>query len=106
MKSDIDGRRKWCSHELMETVIPFMRPPESGGPPRFMPTLATCRVGDWQRPELVLEWWGRGGVQRFQPPDRFECFRPGEPVWLFEREAHPAGRLVRGQPCSIWRRIT
>ena len=56
-------------------------------------------------PELVLEWWGRGGIQRFQPPDRFECSEPQRPVWRFERCPHPAARAVRGQPCAIWKRI-
>jgi hypothetical protein len=88
-------------------LVPFIsRAPEAGEPPRFVSTLAKCRVGDWQRPEFILEWWGRGGVQRFQPPDRFECFRAGERVWLFQREADPSGKVIRGQPCSIWRRIS
>jgi hypothetical protein len=75
------------------------------GPPRFVSSLASCRLGDWQRPELVLEWWGRGGVQRFQPPDRFECFDNEKPMWLFERCPHPAQRAIRGIPCAIWKRI-
>jgi hypothetical protein len=88
------------------SLVPFIpRAPEPGELPRFVSKLAQCRVGDWQRPEFVLEWWGRGGVQRFQPPDRFERFAEDQPVWLFQREPHPAGKVVRGQPCSIWRRI-
>ena len=83
------------------SLVPFIpSAPEPGELPRFVSSLAKCRIGDWQRPEFVLEWWGRGGVQRFQPPDRFECFNDEEPVWLFQREAHPAERDV-----SIWRRI-
>jgi hypothetical protein len=106
MLKGIDGRGNKCSFELMPLVPLIRRAPEPGEPPRFVSTLSKCRVGDWQRPEFILEWWGRGGVQRFQPPDRFECFRAGERVWLFQREVDPSGKVIRGQTCSIWRRIS
>lgn len=52
-----------------------------------------------------MEWWGLKGVQRFQPPGRFEDFDWDEPVWSFKREPDPTGRRVMGVACAVWRRI-
>ncbi|MCW1926223.1 hypothetical protein OKA05_26940 [Luteolibacter arcticus] len=90
----------------MPAILSLPQAVESGDPPRFVSSsLADCRIGDWHRPEQVVEWWGLKGVQRFQPPGRFEDFDWDEPVWSFKREPDPTGRKVMGVACAVWRRI-
>lgn len=78
-------------------------------PPHCPGDLAKCRVGDWEEPAFVIEWFGQSGVQRYQPgqPDPFavESFDPTRPVWLFERAPHPSSVQIRGLPCEVWKRI-
>ena len=83
--------------------------PDSEHPPHCTGDLAKCRIGDWEQPAFVIEWFGQSGVQRYQPGQRdpfdVEHFDPGHPVWLFERAPHPTCAQVRGLPCEVWRRI-
>lgn len=78
-------------------------------PPRFMPRLCDCRIGDWQQAGLVFEWWGRGERQEYQPeaPEPFDpaTFSAMHPVRVFERCPHPFEKFPMGQPCHIWKRV-
>ncbi|WP_367873114.1 hypothetical protein [Luteolibacter sp. Populi] len=78
-------------------------------PPRCAGSPAKCRIGDWEYPAFIFEWWGLGGVQRYQPgrddPFDTESFDPAQPVWLFERSPHPAAKFRHGHPCDVWKRI-
>ena len=82
---------------------------EASAPPRCAASPARCRVGDWEYPAFIFEWWGIRGVQRYQPgcatPFEPASFDPGQPVWLFERCPHPAVCFNNRQPCDVWKRI-
>jgi hypothetical protein len=78
-------------------------------PPHCAGSLARCRVGDWVYPADTFEWWGRRGIQCFQPQARnaFDptAFDPSGSVWRFERCEHPSFKFSRGQSCQVWKRI-
>ena len=86
-------------------------PPAHDGPPVCAPSLAECRVGDWEYAMNVLAWRGREGRQRFQPGlpnkklDGFDpaTFDPSLEVFVFEPGPCPL------EDCpydwSIWVRV-
>ena len=85
-------------------------------PPSLTALLEHCEVGDWEPTGMVFEWWGRRGIQWYQPlregdgrSDPFDesAFDMARPIWRFERCPHPdrmASQL--GRPLSVWKRIS
>lgn len=85
-------------------------------PPGFVAVLENCRIGDWELTGMVFEWWGRRGIQWFQPlregdgrsdPFNEADFDMSRPVWRFERCPHPDRMSSQlGKPLSVWKRIS
>jgi hypothetical protein len=82
--------------------------PRTFPPARYAGSVGKCRVGDWEYPAFVEEWWGRTALQRYQATasDPFDpaTFDGACPVWLFERTQHPAVPFTKGE-CQVWKRI-
>ncbi len=83
-------------------------------PPGIEASLEKCRVGDRIPAGMVFAWWGKRGIQWYQPlqegdgrNDPFDesAFELPRPVWRFERCPDP-GRTVLGRPLPVWRRIS
>lgn len=92
----------------MISTVSLLPSPRTFPHPRCSGAISKCRVGDWEYPHFVEDWWGRIGVQRFQPsaPDPFDpdTFDPAASVWIFERCQHPFVPFAIGE-CQVWKRI-
>ena len=85
-------------------------------PPSFAAALEKCAIGDWEPTSMVFEWWGRRGIQWYQPlrdgdgrgdPFNEADFDMARPIWRFERCPHPDRMSqAQGRPLSVWRRIS
>lgn len=82
--------------------------------PGAEPALEHCAVGDRVPAGMVFAWWGRRGIQWYQPleggdegGDPFDeaAFEIPRPIWRFERCLDP-DRVVQGRPLAVWRRIS
>lgn len=93
----------------MSPSVSLLPPPRTFPLPRYAGSIAACRVGDWEYPAFVAEWWGRREPQEFQPnaPDPFDpgTFNRSRPVWGFVRCQHPAISFHYGS-CEVWKRAS
>lgn len=92
----------------MTPTVSLLPSPRTFPKPRYAGSIAKCRVGDWEYPAFVEEWWSRRECQRYQPgaPDPYDSatFDAAAPVWIFERCQHPAVPFTKGE-CQVWKRI-